>query len=85
MVRIVLVIILLWSSFDMFSDVNASDLEGLVHCITAPAWAHRNLSLDDDDSIIFYRSMTERKTAGQELKLDRRLEREKVSSRITCR
>ncbi|EEF38033.1 transferase, transferring glycosyl groups, putative [Ricinus communis] len=49
----------------------------LDHCTTAPVRAHRHPLLDDHDNIIFYRSMTEKKTSKHELKLDRLSENEK--------
>lgn len=68
----------------MFTDVKASILEGLDHCITAPVGIHRNL-LFDDHGISFTRSMTEKKEAPRhDFKLDRLSEREKVDNRIKC-
>lgn len=64
----------------MFTDVKASILEGLDHCITAPVGIHRSL-LFDDHEISFTRSMTEKK---HDIKLDRLSEREKVDNRIKC-
>ena len=66
----------------MFTDVKASILEGLDHCITAPISINRNLLIDDHE-VSFSRSMTEKKEAPRhDLKLDRLSEREKVENRI---
>lgn len=58
-------------------------LEGLDHCITAPAGTHKNLLIDGNE-IGLFRSMTEKKEGPRhDLKLDRLSERAKVNIRIT--
>jgi sterol 3beta-glucosyltransferase len=66
----------------MFSDVKASDLEGMNRCITTPVETHRHTLFNDDDNITFHRSMTENRASRHELKLNRLSEREKVISMI---
>ena len=66
----------------MFSDVKASDLEGMNRSITTPVEPRRHPLFNDDDNITFHRSMTENRALRHELRLDRLSEREKVISMI---
>lgn len=65
----------------MFIDIKVPDLEGLGHYITAPVDSYRNPLLDDN-SITYYRSMTENRIPRHELKVDRLSEQEKVIGKI---
>ncbi|XVF37196.1 hypothetical protein REPUB_Repub19eG0125200 [Reevesia pubescens] len=58
------------------SSVTSTSRRGLDHCITASVDVHKNLLIDDNE-IKFSRSMTEKKTARPDLKIDRLSEREK--------
>lgn len=53
-------------------------LEGLDHCITAPAGTHKNLVIEGN-GIGLFRSMTEKESPRHDLKLDRLSERAKVN------
>lgn len=67
---------------NIFTDVKASVLEGLDHCISSPITAYNN-SLIDDDGIVYSGSKTEKKMVPwHDLKLDRLSEREKVQNYI---
>ncbi|OMP03860.1 UDP-glucuronosyl/UDP-glucosyltransferase [Corchorus capsularis] len=58
------------------SSITSTPRRALDHCITAPVGSHRS-SLIDDNEITFSRSMTEKKTPRQDLKIDRLSERQK--------
>ncbi|KAJ0085260.1 hypothetical protein Patl1_08060 [Pistacia atlantica] len=61
-------------------SVSSLTRRGMDHCTTAPITAYNN-SLNDDDEIIYSRSMTEKKNVPRhDLKLDRLSEREKVQN-----